>query len=170
MIQPEELTSVSQRLDYVIDVCKYPTQTAFADALEEKPQTITNWRKRDSIGRGARKLREKTGVSTDWVSFGVGDPFPDGPILYVQPNSYDASVVENIERDIDQLMLGLTALIDLIGSSSQAGAKALAARLAAARKQREARGERPALLRSLEVAAERSAVARKRHNPGEVPE
>lgn len=165
MANAHDMATVAERLDYVIGVCKYPTQTEFAAALGEKSQTLTNWRKRNSIGRAGGKLRATTGVSTDWMSHGVGEPFPNGPILYSGTQQASPESLEAMQRELHQLTLGIIAVIDWIGGRTPAEAQDLLGRLTAARKQREAMGERPALLRSLEVAVERSAAARKHRNP-----
>lgn len=168
MHNTRELSTVSDRLDYVMETCKCPTQTAFAAWLGVRSsQVITNWRTRNSIGRAGPKLRAVTGVSTDWITAGIGEPFPDGPILYAGRASFDPEAIEQLQSDFDQLMLGVMALIDTFSARTQSEAEALRERLAAARRGRErsAPDHKPAVLASLEGAAEKAASSRRHRNP-----
>jgi len=163
-----DLSTVSDRLDYVMETCECPTQTAFAAWLGVRSsQVITNWRTRDSIGRAGSKLRAITGVSTDWITAGIGEPFPDGPILYAGRAAVETETIERLQSDFDQLMLGVLALIDTFSARTQAEAEALRERLAAARRGRERSvpDRKQAVLASLEGAAEKAASSRRRRNP-----
>lgn len=145
----EDPTTVSGRIDYVMKVCKYPTQGALADAIGEKSQTITNWRIRDSIGRGGRKLREVTGVSTDWMQGSVGEPFPDGPILYSGPIPADTETLEKIQRGLDDISLAVIALCKTVSARSPSEARELQERLTAALDELERSGRKAPFLKNL---------------------
>lgn len=148
---PEKATpgNVSGRIDYVMAVCKYPTQDALANAIGEKSQTITNWRKRDSIGRGGPKLREVTGVSTDWMQGGVGEPFPDGPRLYAGPIPSDAETLERVQKGLDDIGLAVIALCKTVSARSPAEARELTERLTAALDELEKAGRKAPFLKNL---------------------
>ena len=150
--------TVSGRIDYVMTVCKYPTQLALAQAIGESSQTITNWRLRDSIGRGGPKLREITGVSTDWMQGGIGEPFPDGPIPYAGPVAADAETLERVQTGLDDIGLAVIAICKTISARSQAEARELTERLSAALDELERSGRKAPFLKNLrdKVAADRS--------------
>lgn len=154
--------TVSGRLDYVMAVCKYPTQGAFAAALGESSQTITNWRLRDSIGRGGPKLREVTGVSTDWMQNRVGEPFPDGPRLYSGPTPADRETLEKVQTGLDDMGLAVIAVCKTVSSRSQAEARELTERLSAALSELEKSGRTAPFLKNLrdKVLADQSRPQR----------
>lgn len=141
--------TVSGRIDYVMSVCKYPTQDALADAIGEKSQTITNWRRRDSIGRGGPKLREVTGVSTDWMQGGVGEPFPDGPIPYTGPMPTDTETLAKVQNGLDDIALAVIAVCRTVSARSRAEALELAERLEAALAEAQKSGRKAPFLKNL---------------------
>lgn len=149
MTAPTIPATVSGRIDYVMAACKYPTQTAFANALRESSQTITNWRIRDSIGRGGPKLREVTGVSTDWMQGGVGEPFPDGPRLYAGPIPADAETLERVQSGLDDIGLAVIALCKTLSARSPVEARELTERLTAAMDELEKSGRKAPFLKNL---------------------
>ena len=146
---PNDPETVSGRIDYVMAVCKYPSQQAFADALGVKSQVVTNWRDRDSIGRGGPKLREVTGVSTDWMQGGVGDPFPAGPILYAGPIPADSEILERIQAGLDEMGLAVIALCRAVSARSPDEARELSERLNAALAELEKAGKKAPFLKNL---------------------
>lgn len=141
--------TVSGRIDFVMKVCKYPSQIAFAAAIGESSQTVTNWRIRDSIGRGGPKLREVTGVSTDWMQSAIGEPFPDGPILYAGPIPADAETLERVQNGLDDIGLAIIALCKTVSARSQGEARELQERLTAALDELERSGRRAPFLKNL---------------------
>lgn len=150
MADTPSLDTVSGRLDYVIKVCEYPTQTELAAALGlRSPQVITNWRTRDSVGRGGSRLREVTGVSTDWMTAKIGEPFPDGPILYSGPAAVDAKTIETIRESLDQLGLAIIAICHSVSARSQAEGRDLRDRLGAALREIEDSGKKAPFLKNL---------------------
>jgi len=151
-------STVSGRIDYVMAACRYPTQATFADAIGETSQVVTNWRRRDSIGRAGPKLREVTGVSTDWMQAGVGEPFPDGPIPYSGPIAADAETLERLQRGLDGMGLAVIALCKTVSARSQAEARELRERLTAAIDELEKAGRKAPFLKNLrdKVVADQS--------------
>lgn len=149
MTSEDTPSTVSGRIDFVMAVCKYPSQDSLAGALGEKSQTITNWRRRDSIGRGGKKLREVTGVSTDWMQGGVGEPFPDGPIPYAGPMPTDTEKFAMVQNGLDDIALAVIALCRTINARSQAEARELAERLEAALAEVQKSGRKAPFLKNL---------------------
>jgi hypothetical protein len=142
--------TVSGRIDYVMRECRYPSQSALAEALGLKSnQVITNWRSRDSIGRAGPRLREVTGVSTDWMQGGVGEPFPGGPIPYSGPMPADAETLEKIQRGMDGIGLAVIVLCKTVSARSPAEARELQERLTAALEELERAGRKAPFLKNL---------------------
>lgn len=163
--------NVSERLDYVIRTCEYPNQTALAAALNESNQTLTNWRNRNSIGRGGPKLRRVTGVSSDWMSEGIGEPFPDGPILYSPASLTEQTSrdLRHIGGDIDQLRYTVLAIVDWLSDSIPGAAVGIRERLAEAHPEYSRKGFQSRLLTVLDELAANEAAKRKRPLPPGVP-
>lgn len=159
--------TVSDRLDYVIEVCRFPSQTALANVLGEKPQNLTNWRTRNTIGRAGKKLRAVTGVSTDWMESAVGEPFPDGPVIYSPEAQAERSAltISRLEGDIDQLRYTLLALVDWLSDSTPGAASGIRDRLRAAHPEYSKRGFQSRLLTVLNDLAATEEATRKRPLP-----
>lgn len=122
--------TISERLEYIVEACKYPTPKAFTDALDEEAQQWRNWRTRNSVGRAGTKICELTGVTLDWLTRGKGEPFPDGPKLYA--GVLPAGAVERLERaerHIQDLTGVVGLLIAKLAASSPAEGAAVAMEL-----------------------------------------
>lgn len=169
MTEPHALDTVSGRLDHVMKVCEYPSQVELAAALGlRSSQIVTNWRKRNSVGRGGPRLREVTGVSTDWMTDKVGEPFPNGPILYSGPAVMNAEIVEIMRGRLDQLSIAVIALCRTVSARSQAEGRDLADRLGAALNEIQKSGKKAPFLKNLREQV-LAAPARKHSRPGRKP-
>lgn len=166
MPNTHEIATVSERIDYVMKACGCPTQAAFAVWLGISSQVITNWRNRDSIGRAGPKLRATTGASTDWIASGIGEPFPDGPILYRALEVADAAAVTKLDAQFNQLLLGIYALTDVVSAQSRAAGRELAQRFESARRGYQGdTGQDSPILSNLRDAASKAASALRHRNP-----
>lgn len=127
------LSSYTARLDFVAKACQFPTDAAFAAAIGVKPQNLTNWRHRESIGKDSlAKIRAATGASMDWMTTGKGEPFPEGPTLYAgaPPTTSEALArISQLERDVHQLTAAVGMLISRLAESAPGAAPAMAADL-----------------------------------------
>lgn len=121
---------VASRLDHILGACEYPSQTAFLDALNLKPQNWRNWRERDSFGRSDIKIHELTGADIGWLKTGKGTPFPNGPVLY---SGADPVKLEQRIRELqDEAQLTssmLSALAATITATTQGAGEDLLRRL-----------------------------------------
>lgn len=104
---------VKSRLDHILQMCRYPTPTKFMEALGRKPQNWANWRDRDTLGRDPVLIAEKTGASLEWLMTGRGEPFPNGPTVYVGASD----LPPDIRRQLDGMELAIADLVMAVGAS-----------------------------------------------------
>lgn len=66
----------SQRIDLILER-EGLNQKQLAEVLNTSDQSITNWKKRDSIGaKSARLISSKYGYRLEWLLTGAGEPLP----------------------------------------------------------------------------------------------
>jgi hypothetical protein len=154
---------VKSRLDHILQMCRYPTPTKFMEALGRKPQNWANWRDRDTLGRDPVLIAERTGASLEWLMTGRGEPFPNGPIVYVGATDLPA----DIRRQLDGMELAIADLVLAVGTimSRAASTTPDAARAVALDLRRElAKPDRPSavlptLLRAVEMGIASQAAS-----------
>lgn len=118
MVDPAfNFETVLSRLEHVREKTLCPSKAALAAWLEAgSPQTVQQWESRDSLpGRAALSISERTGADVTWLLSGKGEPFPNGPTIYVSP-AVPPSVATELATEIQ-------ALWALVGSIGQALAR-----------------------------------------------
>jgi hypothetical protein len=161
--------SLEQRLQHVQTTCGYPSPTRLMEALGQKPQQWRNWIKRGSLGRAPGRIKEVTGASIDWLLTGAGEPFPDGPTMYVgaaDPGQAYALRVEDLERDVAHLTSAIGLVLRSLSEMKPDAGAALAADL---RKFLAQPGRASVVLPALLAVAETAAPQASRAAPGKKP-
>lgn len=152
--------SIESRLEHVRVTCGYPSQAALMEAIGRKPAQWGSWVQRNNYGRdGDTLLKEVTGVSIDWLKSGKGEPFPNGPILFLGAQAASPGLADRlarIEADVDALGGVLAAVIKAVGRLAPPEAAAIASALGTAVR---GRPNAPALLQELADVAQRAAAA-----------
>lgn len=107
-----DLSTVAGRLEHVRLACGYVNDAAFAKAIGVSPQTLTNWKRRKSIGDGGPYLHAATGVSTDWMRTGLGTAFPNGP-----KEAPKRPQIEQLAEDFEETRAVLSAVVSAIATA-----------------------------------------------------
>lgn len=129
------------------------TQVQLSDRVGMKQQTLSDLeRGKNDTSSKLPDIAFTCGVETLWL---VRE---EGPMVSRTAN-------QKPDSDSEQLQLAVIALLDAISARGPAEAKALGARLAAARKQYEEDGRSAKLLRNLEGVVADAAPARKHGRP-----
>ena len=64
----------AESLERLLEAAGNISQEELARALDESPQTITNWKKRGVSKAGAIKASAAFGISTNWILSGKDQP------------------------------------------------------------------------------------------------
>jgi hypothetical protein len=108
-----DLSTVAGRLEHVRLACGYVNDAAFAKAIGlNSAQTLSNWKSRNSIGNGGKKLHAATGVSTDWMLSGTGLAFPNGP-----KEAPKRPQIEQLAEDFEETRAVLSAVVSAIATA-----------------------------------------------------
>lgn len=120
----DDFPNISSRLDHILEACGYPTKTAFTEALKVAKQQWANWAKRNSVGNNDVRIHELTGVSLTWLKTGRGNPFPNGPIKYIDPADLYAS-----QDELDNLAAAVATVVECLMKAKAPGTENLKSRL-----------------------------------------
>lgn len=140
---PEARGDVARRLLETVRACGYPSVAEFARSLRDddgKPYAdmrVRQWFVRDTVSRKSMPhVRQLTGVSPDYVWFGTGDQFPDGPIMF---RTKGDSVTPGIHAEFDYLALRsvLEGLVKAVSANVQGAAEVFVADVEASANEHE---------------------------------
>jgi hypothetical protein len=116
--------NVGEKLDQVRIACGYATDAELARGLGVSEQVLSNWRTRNTYGRGGDALlHDTTAASIDWLRGRGKVPFPNGPKLNQQQD------VPRLIGDVDQLRKALLEFAYALAESRRDVALAWKARL-----------------------------------------